>query len=385
MANKKSIFTQIIVLLFFSIMFWYSLVFAGNVPKIVYQLSKNIFIDSPTLNRGKLYLSSKEDISSMQISWDCWATGKFIDKKDSLFTFEVIFTEENCTNPNAKVYLKKWDQEVLASFNVISSIDLYSQYLDLSDEKIREYLDWAVKTEEKLSAYNEYNPMMHTSYLDYLADNRRLSEVVYLKSFVSDILEKRQEKYLIPIRWLEMTTVASKLPNSWRPYRASYTDWIHEWWDFDTNFGTTVLAVDYWIVVRVVKGFVFSDLDNIKYTGNLTPEDKMWNLDILRGNQVWIKTMKWDVVFYSHLDSIYENIKEWDLVFRWQPLGKVWISWVPDQNYSDYHLHLEVRKNPYESTTTPYTYEDYMSWDWYFKWESESYIKENQYSVFGKN
>jgi hypothetical protein len=203
-----------------------------------------------------------------------------------------------------------------------------------------------------------------------------------LYNFIENILLKREQKYLIPVKWISMPTKSSRLPNSGRPYRAWYTDWVHGWWDFYTNFWDTVQAIDYWIVVRIVKNFQYSDIWQVKETWKLTQLDKMWNLDILRWNQVWIKTMKWDVTFYAHLNEVFDNIKEWDIIFKWQPLWTVWISWVPDQDYTDYHLHLELHKNPYLKHKNPYTFEDYLAWDWYFKWESEKYILEHQDEIF---
>jgi hypothetical protein len=207
-----------------------------------------------------------------------------------------------------------------------------------------------------------------------------------MHNFISDLLDKREQAYFIPIKWANLTTISSKLPNAPRPYRVDYTDWIHEWWDFDTIFWETVVSLDYWIVIRIVNDFVFSDLDKIKKWTDLSKNDKIKNLDILRWNQIWIKTMKWDIAFYSHLDKVYSNIKVWDMVFRWQALWSVWISWVPDKNYKDFHLHIELRKNPYnDNRKIPYSIDEYMSWDWYFKWKNEKYILENQYNIFQKN
>jgi murein DD-endopeptidase MepM/ murein hydrolase activator NlpD len=199
---------------------------------------------------------------------------------------------------------------------------------------------------------------------------------------MADIISKREQKYSSPVKWVSVPTKSNRLPNTWRPYRASYTNGVHEGWDFYADFWTPVQAIDYWVVVRVVKDFGFSDLDRIKETWDLTPLDKLWNLDILRGNQVWVKTMKWDVVFYAHLNEIYDNIKEGTVVFKWQPLGTIWTTGVPDQNYTDYHVHLEVRENPYTSNKAPYTFEDYMAWSWYFKGEKESYILDHQLDIF---
>jgi murein DD-endopeptidase MepM/ murein hydrolase activator NlpD len=212
-----------------------------------------------------------------------------------------------------------------------------------------------------------------------------LNEVKYMKEKISFILEARQQKYAIPVEWKELSHNHSKIPNSGRPYRAEYTDGIHHGWDIDADFWEQVVALDDGIIVRVVSEFEFHDLWALKKWEGLTQDDKVKNLDILRGKQVWLKTMKWDVVFYSHLDDIFTNIKEWVVVTKWQPLGTVGITWVPDKEYNDYHLHFPIHENPFhEDKIGRYTYDDYMKWRWKFQWQSADFIIEHQYDVFEK-
>jgi murein DD-endopeptidase MepM/ murein hydrolase activator NlpD len=105
----------------------------------------------------------------------------------------------------------------------------------------------------------------------------------------------------------------------------------------------------------------------------------------LRGKQVWLKTMKWDVVFYSHLDDVFTNIQEWTIVKREQPLWTVGITGIPDKAYNDYHLHFPVHKNPFDDKQAgKYDYGDYMKWDWEFKWKTSAHILKHQYDVFEK-
>lgn len=365
---------------------WFSLVFAWFGWKIEFKITDNIFVDDANLNRARVYISSKEDLTDMSISWECWVESTLVEASDNMYAFDVIFNDSSCKENNVKVYFEKWNISLNTNFRIISNLTLYKEYIDYPNEQLLIHIEWAKKMESNLSLYDwAYKSSIHESYIEYLIDNRKLKETRYLKYFINDILLKREAKYLIPVKWVPMATKSSKLPNSWRPYRASYTDWVHEWWDFDTSFGNTVSAIDYWIVVRVVNNFTYSDIWKVKDKWEITDIDRMWNLDTLRWNQIWLKTIKWDIVFYAHLNEVFDNIKEWEFVFRWQPLWTVWISWVPDKNYSDYHLHLEVRKTPYEMKKLGYNFEDYMSWPWYFKWESEKYIIENQYNLFEKN
>jgi hypothetical protein len=46
------------------------------------------------------------------------------------------------------------------------------------------------------------------------------------------------------------------------------------------------------IIVRVVSEFEFTDLNTLTKREDLTYEEELRNLDILRGKQVWLKTMK---------------------------------------------------------------------------------------------
>ena len=190
----------------------------------------------------------------------------------------------------------------------------------------------------------------------------------------------------MPVNWERMPYNYSKLPNASRFYRSKYTDWIHQWWDIWNKFWDNVVSIDDGVIVRVISDFVFNDLDKIKFWNNLTHEDKLNNLDILRWNQVWLKTLKWDITVYSHLNKVNSDIVEWSIVKKWDNIWNIWITWVPDKNYKDYHLHIELYKNPYnEELAWKYSILDYMKWDWYFKWESMEFVLRNQSDIFNES
>jgi hypothetical protein len=46
------------------------------------------------------------------------------------------------------------------------------------------------------------------------------------------------------------------------------------------------------VILRIVDGFEFEDLDQITKQPKLSHNQKTHNLDVLRGNQVWLKTSK---------------------------------------------------------------------------------------------
>jgi len=81
--------------------------------------------------------------------------------------------------------------------------------------------------------------------------------------------------------------------------------------------------------------------------------------------------------FFSHIDKVFDYIEKWKYVTKWLPIGTIWISWVPQKDYKDYHLHFAIQKNPFKlSKSWKYTEMDIMKWDWYFKNNSrESILK----------
>lgn len=384
--NKKIISFWTLIVSLFSILFWYSLVFAWNLWEIEFKFSNNLFQDSLNLNKNRVVIKSREDLTNVSISWDCNISWKLVQKNNSIYVFDVFLLNHQCNREEVNVFFTKGNLFLVTKYNLTTDYDLYSKYLDYSDDKLKKYLNSLNLAISNLSSYNSYNKEIHINRYEYLSKNRNLQELKFMRDFISNILSKREQKYFIPVKWAQISTIPSKLPNAWRPYRSSYTDWVHEWWDFDTNFWENVVSLDYWIVIRVVNDFSFLNLENLKKDWSLTKFDRTNNLDILRWNQVWVKTMKWDVAFYSHLDKVYSNIKVWTVVFRGQALWTVWISGVPDKNYKDYHLHIELRKNPHLDTRkVQYSFYEYMNWDWYFKWKNEKYILENQYNIFEKN
>jgi hypothetical protein len=297
------------------------------------------------------------------------------------YFFSIIFNDKNCSNWN--FYLEDWDKifsNTNFTLNILRDFDLLNAYTDYSSiylNKLREYFS---TKEEK---YQIFSSLKWEFDYDLSKKNRYYEEILYKDKVVENIVNSRNSKYKIPVSWYELPTLKTKLPNSPRPYRASYTDWVHEWWDIDAPVWTDVISMDDGIVVKVVNNFKFSDLNRLKKTWNLTLNDRITNLDILRWNQVWLKTMKWDLVFYWHLNKVYDNIKVWDIIKKWTPFWTVWKTWVPDKNYTDYHLHFEVRRNPYNvKNAWKYSFLDYMKWDWYFKWQTAEFIKENQYNIF---
>lgn len=363
-------------------MFWVSIVFGTNIvfsSKVNYKpLSDNIFLDSSNLKNNLIVFNSISDISKYRLETWCDLDTRYVWRKGSDYYFTISYDKWNkCLNPN--IYLKSNWQIVSWShvkFNIYTDFDIFNLYSDLNTNSLTTLKNSLEKEVNDFALIKKWNT------LDYVILDRKNKENLYKLKILNNILENRKQKYLIPVLNYNLPTNLSKIPNAWRPYREKYTDWIHQSWDIDTPFWKEVVALDDWIIVKVVNNWQWSDFSKLKYT-NLSYEDKLENLDILRWNQVWLKTTKWDVVFYWHLDKVNENIKQWMLVSRWTVFWTVWTTGVPDKSYTDYHLDFSIQKNPYNiKMAGKYNFLDYMKWDWYFKAMSPDYILKNQNKIF---
>ena len=77
-----------------------------------------------------------------------------------------------------------------------------------------------------------------------------------------------------------------------RPYRKDTTDGIHHGWDVYADIGTPVAAIDDGYILRKVSEFDEGDFARIDRAKPITPDKQIMNLDIFRGNQVWLLTDK---------------------------------------------------------------------------------------------
>lgn len=384
--NIKKIFLAIFVAWIFGISVVYSNFVKISEIKVAWILSKNIVTDSINLNKTIIAFKSPIDISWNEIKWVCKTKTNYLYKKEDLYFFQLEFLDKNCFNWN--YYLKNYNWDLILNthfeLNLVNNFNIYNNFVDHSDNSLKMLEEYYLNNLEKNYLFKKLTTL--DTNLNFIKNNRTYLESEFYSNIISNILQNRKTKYVLPVKGYDLSHRHTKLPNSPRPYRASYTDWVHNWWDIDAPYWTPVISIDNWIIVKIVNWFKFSDLDKINYSKNLTQDQKRVNLDILRWNQVWIKTMKWDVIFYAHLSELDGNLKVGDFVSKSQYLWKIWITWVPDKDYSDYHLHFELKKNPRDANKNwKYTLMDYMRWDWYFKWKDDKYILENQYNIFQKN
>ncbi len=348
------------------LVFWNFINFEKNI-NFEYIDSKNIFPDSKKLNSVTLWFSSNINLESAFISSHCNSKTQFLYSKSHIYYFKFTLLDDSCENPN--FVLQKWDERFAHSsflLNIQKKSHLFSTIIDYPSNKISSAQEILNKKIKKIPS-----------------QSREYDEISYKKDILTHILNRRESKYSVPVQGYKIATGLNVIPNAARNYRKGYTDGIHHWWDIMAPLWTPVSAIDDGIIIRVVNNFSYEDIANIQKWEDLTLSQKLRNLDILRWNQVWLKTTKWDVIFYSHLTKIYEWIEEWTLVSVGTQIGTIGKTWVPDKNYTNYHLHFPIQKNPYDLTKVwKYSLEDYMWWSWYLKDLDATSVINGQNDIF---
>jgi len=336
--------------------------------RVVSTSQQTVILMEDFIPRIHVIFESSKDISQYEIASKCRIKTEFLHEDMGMYSFALYFLDTSCRNNH--FFLKDTEHHIVEgthfSFVFFTLADLYAYFADLSNEELQELRSRF----QYLAIENGWKTQDRASTLD---------------TIIEKVLTWREKKYLIPVPGYQLPDGRniSKFPNRPRPYRAGYTNGIHEGWDIDAPNRSDIVALDDGVILRKVDDFSWEDFDRVIKVGNISDEQKTQNLDILRWNQLWLKTLKWDVIIYAHLDSIDENIVEGDIVKRGQKLGKTGISGVPDKNYSDYHLHFEVRKNPRRAWKAgKYTIRDVMDWEWYFFWDDIPTLLEKQYSIF---
>lgn len=178
------------------------------------------------------------------------------------------------------------------------------------------------------------------------------------------ILRDREDtRYISPVVGYGLPSKEVLIPGAGRPYRRDTTDGIHHGWDIMAPFGTPVQSLAEGKIIRIKNNWSWDDFNALK-KGNITTDDRLTNLDIFRGNQIWLQTMDGNVTFYSHLSKISENITVGSHVDGGTYLGNIGRSGVPDRNYKNLHLHFEVQQNPFHEDMKRPNYLDIMRWEY---------------------
>ncbi|MDA9129250.1 M23 family metallopeptidase [Candidatus Gracilibacteria bacterium] len=353
----------------YGLVFGSSLVFGVEIS-YVGTVSEKIFLDDENLSKTIVSYRSNTNISDYEIYSSCESSTQFLEKYKGVYFFEIDF-HGNTECKNEYIILKnpETQEKIVNSMSELEFIPANQElatFIDYSDQDLELYESGLEIDMNKNSLYkNSVNLRNIVENYNYIFGNRVYQEAEYQKNIIEEIQTGRQEKYLIPVAGRSLSYSHSKIPNAPRNYRESYTDGIHHGWDIDGDFGEELIALDDGIIVRVVSDFDRTDFDKIDYGNNLSEYQKTRNLDILRGKQVWLKTLKGEVVFYSHLNDVAGGIEEGVRVNRGDVLGTMGVTGVPGDNYTDYHLHFPIMENPYRiEDAGRYDFGDYMVWNW---------------------
>lgn len=368
----------------YSFVFWGNIIFSNEI-RYVSENSNNVFLDDSDLDSIYVVFQSNINISTAQIVSVCDISYSFKENYRNMYLFELDYsTAFDCKNGS---FVLKLDNQIVANAAgqvwFVTSESFTYNMLDYDNNTLVGFISGFTKNIAEKKIYKNYTGKQKIQYFSYLRGQREYLELEYRTKILKELIAWREMKYSSPVPGYSISEHPNKIPNTPRPYRASYTDGIHRWWDIDSPFRSDTVALDDGYIVRIVSGFNDSDFSRIVYDTNISEQQELKNLDVLRGNQVWLKTMKGDVVFYSHLDEVVADLKEWEYVTRGKILGKTGASGVPEAGYNDFHLHFAIMKNPYDfDVAWTYDFGNYMAWDWATKWMSRSEVIKAQKWIF---
>ncbi len=356
--------------------------------KILTSLNNNIITWNDNLNSTFFVVKTDKKYTDLILKSNCNNSQKIIYTDTTSYSFNLFLVkfkllDNFCLDKNIFVSINdvlckdskyriktKHEGEVLNNFLNYNN-SLIKDQINITTEKI-----FDIKSEiSQISQKNNILSKIKLVNLSYILNYKNFE----LKLLTNINEERENLRYKIPVEWKKIPTQTSLIPNALRSYRSKYTDWIHHWYDILALKYTPVIAVWKWVIIRILDNFTWENFDNI-IKNNLTYIDKLNNLDIYRWNQVWLKTMDWNVFFYSHLNNVASDLYEWKIVNNWDILWFIGNSWIPDKDYKDYHLHFEIQINPF--IQNKYSNLDIIQWDWFWKWKNIDWILKQNKLIF---
>ncbi len=55
-----------------------------------------MFLDSIKLNQSKIIIKSREDLTNVKISWECWVKWKISDINKNVYVFDIFVLDKSC-------------------------------------------------------------------------------------------------------------------------------------------------------------------------------------------------------------------------------------------------------------------------------------------------
>ncbi|HBB27422.1 TPA: hypothetical protein DCZ36_02925 [Candidatus Gracilibacteria bacterium] len=330
--------------------------------KILANLNPHIIPGHPKLGNTILIVSAPNEQKEIRLITACEHKETILHKepngnKKTIYVIQVIFPT-SCEIPHIRV----GDREniftdTLFSLPLESFGKMENSLINTGDSELLNIMrNTPVPPRETIG-------VTLTEKLRYLQTIYKDTYTTLRSDIARTILQSRGGTgYISPVAGYNLPQKDKLIPGALRSYRKDTTDGIHHGWDIMAPTGTPVQALSKGRVIRVVNDWNWNKFRVIK-KGNLTKDDQLQNLDIFRGNQVWLQTMDGNVTFYSHLSRISPDIMVGSLVGAGTYLGNVGISGVPDKNYKDVHLHFEIQQNPFHKDMKNPTHLEIMRWN----------------------
>lgn len=337
---------------------------------IVSVLNNNMILSDEKLSSNIVIYKTKERYNDPKIYTTCNHEQKLVSsyEKKNEFIYIIYFkiSWNKCIDKRifikngVQIYKNTWFDLKINTYS-----DLFTYFTDFDNNFLQDKLD-----KDNILSYKLDTEIFDIKWKDDIKSKLKYLDLIYKNSynefeitFLNNLINSRKNlSYISPVAGKLIPTKKNIVPNAWRPYRAKYTDWVHHWYDIFASRYTPTQALSDGVIVRIIDNFTWNDFDKIRWK-NLSNEDKLFNLDIYRGNQVWLKTADWNITFYSHLESVNNDLKEWDYVYKWSYIWAIWRSGVPDKEYRDFHLHFEIQINPYNKTNN--SFDEIMAWKFF--------------------
>ena len=208
-----------------------------------------------------VFFSSSSDLSAYNLSSSCNIKSKFLWENNDEYAFKLTYLWE-CSS--SIIFMETKEKVIIKNsfikLNLFNKNNLFDLFVDRPTVDLentykiikKNILELKNKSKNKLSD------------LELLQVERKILEFEYQEKFVRKILDSRKMKYDVPVDWYSISEKTNEIPNAGRPYRNTYTDWVHHGWDIVAPNNTPVIALDDSKVIKIVRGFVFSDLSEIK-------------------------------------------------------------------------------------------------------------------------
>ena len=314
--------------------FWGLRAFSVQQPEILKILNPEITLGKDGLNSTVLVIKTGNNADYTEIKSDCTTKQSVLhmshpDQNSSARVVELTFLGAACSHSSFIIQTQNPDISTSGSVRFTDTDVSFENLLNDTSATLlamQNHADILIK-----DANQKIDTLKNTT---SVTAKLRLIELAYQKrheklqsDMIAEILsERKNTKYISPVPGKTLPTKPVLIPNAPRPYRRDTTDGIHHGWDIMSPQGTPVQALGNGIIVRIVNNFTWNNFDKIIRGDHLSLQQQAKNLDILRGNQVWLKTMDGNITFYSHLKTISDTLFIGKQVNAGEILGAVGIS-----------------------------------------------------------